>query len=108
MTLKEKNFNRIVKSFKDLDAFLFQLDRLTEEVESENKSLIIELKMYYSNLFNLNTISIEEDLKTLKDYGISNLKRLEKINIKCKALEVLIDLFYINLSTVGYYRIRRN
>jgi hypothetical protein len=99
-TLKQLNNKIIVDQFGDLDNFYNKLNELASLLPADEKLLIDEIRIYYNDLFELEDMSIEKDLRKIEGVVRENLETLKGIKIKSAVLDTVISMFEQNLDTL--------
>lgn len=99
-SLKEINKKIILDQFGSLDNFYSQLKVLAKNVPADNKLLIDEIRIYYNDLFELDDMSIEFDLRQMENVVRDNLAHLKAMRLESNLLKTLIELFELNLESL--------
>lgn len=103
MELRGININKIIQQFGSTSEFIIQLEVCVERALYEDKFLLMNIIIYYNNLFE---IPIELKRDVIKWAGYSLTDRLYYINqeLKCEVLNFLIELNEYNLNYVKKVR----
>lgn len=99
-SLKQLNNKIIIDEFGTLESFYTQLKELAKMIPEDQKQVVDEIRIYYNDLFELDDMSIEKDLRSIEGVVRSNLNTLKGIKIKSKVLYTLIIMFEKNLETL--------
>ena len=105
MQLRKKNLQMILLEYQTLELFFDALDHEKRFLSSEDKKIIDNSIVYYSNLFELKH-DLEPDvdrLSELANYNLLRFKRAYRLR-NSKALLLMITLLTYNLKYVGSIR----
>jgi hypothetical protein len=105
MYLRQKNLQMILDDYKTLELFFDDLDAVKRYLSNEDKTIINNSIVYYSNLFDLEG-DLEPDVVRLDKMAQFNLLRFRYVNVNLdnKALSLMVDLLTYNLTYVGSLR----
>lgn len=103
MELRGINIDKIIQQFGSTSEFIKQLDVCVERAPHEDKFLLMNIIIYYNNLFEIPT-EMKRDVIKCAGYKLSDRLYYMNKELKCEVLSFLIDLTAFNTNYVKNIR----